>query len=234
MKTPDLIDTLSSDCNPVNPVRITGKQFFFALLLSLLWMLLGVGVLALISPALRESLFQVSGLFALLEWSLFLFLGLWAFFLARGSIFPGADRPWLRWVLFGLIVVAIASLSTVSYLQWSHGVRDPHAAAAGCSGLMVVFALAPAVLLFRFLRKSVCLSFKYSLSVSFLAVAFLAGSGVAFVCPDDHASHVLISHLLPVAVGLILAVIVGGILDRRNRSEFERYFDQVTDSSRST
>ncbi|MEQ8351601.1 MAG: NrsF family protein [Leptospiraceae bacterium] len=231
MKTPDLIETLSSDCNPVKPVRITGKQFFVALFLSLLWMLLGVAVLASVSPALRQSLFQVSGLFSILEWVLFLFLGLWAFFLARGSIFPGSDRPVLRWVLFGIVVLAIAALSTLSYWQWTQGVRDPHAASFGCTGLIVLFALVPAVLLFRFLRRSVCLSFKNSISISFLAVAFLAGSGAAFVCPDDHASHMLISHILPVALGLILAVIVGGILDRRNRNEFERYFDRVTDSS---
>ena len=63
-----------------------------------------------------------------------------------------------------------------------------------------------------------------------MAAAFLAGSGVAFVCPDDHAIHVLISHLLPVAVGMILAAFVGSILDKRNRREFEQYFDRVTHS----
>ena len=230
MKTNELIETLSSDCTPVEPVRITGKQFFFALFLSLLWMLLGVGILAIFFPSLRQTWLKGAGIFALLEWALFLFLGLWAFFLARGTIFPGEDRPVMRRVLFGLVVIAIAALSGISYWQWSQGVHDPHATSMGCTGLMGGFALAPAALLYRFLRKSVCLSFKASLSVTFLAAAFLAGSGVAFVCPDDHAIHVLISHLLPVAVGMILAAFVGSILDKRNRREFEQYFDRVTHS----
>lgn len=228
MKTDELIDNLASDCQPVEPLRITAGQFLMALSLSLLWMLLGVAVTAYFSPTVRESLFRMSGLFSLLEWILFLLLGMWAFFLARGTIFPGSDRPVLRWSLFALVTLSIIGVSALSYFQWSRGFYDPHALAPGCSGLMIVFALMPAVLLFRFLRKSVCMSFRNSISVSFLAVAFLAGSGVAFVCPDDHAIHVLVSHLLPVGLGLVLAILVGAYLDRRNNKEFERYFDEIT------
>ncbi|MCB1139662.1 MAG: DUF1109 family protein [Leptospiraceae bacterium] len=228
MKTDELIETLSSDCRPVEPMRITGRQVFLALALSLMWMLLGVVVTAYFSPAVRESIFRMNGFFALAEGLLFLLLGMWAFFLARGTVFPGSDHPWLRWSLFALVTLAILGVSALSYYQWSVGVHDPHAASPGCSGLMFLFALAPAVLLYRFLRRCYCISFRNSIVLAFLATAFLAGSGVAFVCPDDQAIHVLISHLLPVALGLVLAIAVGSLMDRRNRQDFDRYFNDVT------
>ncbi|MCB1304604.1 MAG: DUF1109 family protein [Leptospiraceae bacterium] len=228
MKTNELINNLASRCDPVRPVRITARQMVLALGLSLLWMMLGVALLAAAFPGFRKSVLELQGATAMLEWLLFLMLGLWAFFLARGTIFPGTDRPLFRWALFVAVVLGTVGLSLVSYWQWSHGNADPHAMSPGCSVVMIVFSLVPAFFFYRFLRRSVCLSFVSSITISFLSVAFLAGSGTAFVCPDNHAMHMLFSHVLPMAVGLVLAVALGYTLDRRNRNEFEHYFEDIT------
>lgn len=202
MKNEDLIEKLSSDLKPIEPVESlktkTLKTFFFALLCAIAgislsglredWVLvfrnpyaliknilLFVGVISTSVSALLLSIpGQVKGKFFKL-FSLLPF-GIWAFLLILENII----KPEF------------------------HSVRG-----MSCASEVIVLGVIQSIFMFVILRRAIALDRAW---VGFLVLISAAGLGVwllQFTCHNDDPAHLLVWHFLPALILGILGVFIG-------------------------
>jgi hypothetical protein len=207
VRTEDLIVALAADASRV--VRLpsvtmrASRWMAAAATLTMLGVSL-IGFRADLLMRIREVAFAR-------EAALILAAGVLAAIAAFVLSVPGAERTGYQRLLPLPAVLAwvgaLAERLAREGAPWAAVMTEPWHLA--CGAQILVLSLAPALAAFVMIRRAAPLQFGWTAFLSALAALAFATAGVQLACPIDPASHVLVSHALPLAVLTVLGAAAG-------------------------
>jgi hypothetical protein len=209
MTTDDLVRELAADLQPVRRLRAVEQRTWVWGLLALGLVLAGVWAFGL-RPDLVQKLSDRS---FLAEVTALVVLCVLASRSAFHLSVPGLEHGWSTLARPAAALAVWALLVAARYPG-----EDP--GSLSLNGLWCVLKLsmlsfAPTVAAFLMLRKAAPLRRAWTGGCALLAAGALAMVGVETMCAHDGAAHVLVFHVLPVAVAAVLGAAAGRwFLDR--------------------
>ena len=222
IRTEELIAALAADAAPVSllpPVKVRLARWTMLALSVTTALSVLIGVRSDVGVAVLDRAFEVE---ALLMLATALSAGATAFVLSV----PGAEStPALRalpLLTAGAWIVQLAWLLARGGETWSTVRLEPWHVA--CGARIALLAVAPAVASLMIVRRAAPLEYTWTSGLSVLGAVAFAALGVQFVCPIDRASHLFVSHALPVAALALLGAAVGTRVLERDRSSGARAF----------
>lgn len=202
-----LVDGLLADTRPVSPIQSAWAQWGLWLTSSVLLMGLALAILK-VNPALKSALIQMPSLTFVLLAFIGSALAAWE---AIASSVPGRQTS-RGYQIAALIVLLALFALPVLFFAPNNGSFNPIQTLRegwGCFTAVSLVGLPPWILLGWMVSRNA--AFKPAWTGAWTgASAFLLGAAtVQLHCPNREWGHVLMAHLLPVALFTVLASWIG-------------------------
>jgi hypothetical protein len=198
-----LVEGLLADARPVSPIHSAGSQWGLWLTASLLIMGLALALVQ-VQPGLSSTMSQMPSLtFVLLAFA-GAALAAWE---AIASSVPGRQTGRGYRVFSILVLLALFAMPVLFFTPNDHGFNPMETLREGwgCFTLVSLVGLPPWILLAWLVSRNA--AFKPAWTGAWTgASAFLLGTTtVQLHCPENHWGHILMVHLMPVALFTLLA-----------------------------
>lgn len=214
MKTDELISNLASTLTPVRRLKPPGVRMLFWLLISTLYVGLGItffGVRADFRTKLLDAQFLLDTV-AILAVSI----------ASAGTAFylsvPGRKEDGRLSRIVWLSAAFWTAYFVLSmFIQSAHqGSLDMNAGAGRlCVESIFELGIVPAVCIFIMIRKAAPLELGKAGAFSMLAAVALAGFATQWICQYDFPLHFLVWHVLPITTLSVLGIVLGKRFFRR-------------------
>jgi hypothetical protein len=206
MNTNDLIAELARRAVPVTPLPSPGVRL-------LRWSALGACAAAaavfIVGPRANLGSAAATGAFARV-FGLSLLTSVGAAFAALTLAIPGATRTPLVYRVPAAVFALLIVLATAATWSAGHGLRDawPWMHCAAC---VLAVALLPAALLWVMIERSAPLRPRLAAALAFMAAGSVGTMAIAIICPLTDPGHILLGHIVPVALFAVVGVGLAGI-----------------------
>lgn len=212
MKTENLIQELIHELKPVKRINSTSKRLIHFVAIATFCFLGALSIFG-IREDIREAISNPAFFFqAIILFILAVLSALSALILSV----PGEERSsrvrWIPILVFFLWGGTLVWLLTENQGSVGHGLN--------CIRDIVVFGAVPGIVLMIMVRKAAALTAGWNGALLLMSVAALGALGAQFVCHNDSPSHLLLWHLIPVAMAGLIGVFLGKwILALKGRSK---------------
>jgi hypothetical protein len=211
----ELLGPLIDEMQPVRRVWPVSVRFA-------LWLIVELGLLATVALAFpRDDLgARLHDIRYILELGFFSSAGIIAALLALRTAIPGREASRVELLALGSLAIAAVVLVTRGQVRTDLTLNAFVDEGVRCLLCTTVLAALPWALLFWAVRRGAPLPVETAGGLIGAAAFCFAFAATRLGCPDDGVLHVLVWHVLPVALGACLSIFAGTAwLRKRSRAD---------------